>query len=129
MFTVERHKKIKEILHSKKSVSVPDLSGLLDVSESTIRRDLHVMEQNKLIQRTHGGAGGVGPPTDNDHAEITDVMIDNVGGAGAGDTEGDTRTTDAHTHTIAIGYGEFSDNSETENRSPYMAMYFIERFE
>ena len=56
MFTHERQKKIKEILHSKKSISVPELSGQLDVSESTIRRDLHVLEQNKLIQRTHGGA-------------------------------------------------------------------------
>jgi len=56
MFTVERHKKIKEILNSKKSISVSELSGQLDVSESTIRRDLHTLEQNRLIHRTHGGA-------------------------------------------------------------------------
>ncbi|MCK4401907.1 DeoR/GlpR transcriptional regulator [bacterium] len=56
MFTHERQKKIKEILYSKKSVSVPELSEQLDVSESTIRRDLHILEQNRLIYRTHGGA-------------------------------------------------------------------------
>ncbi len=56
MFTQERQEKIKEILHNKKSVSVPELSGQLDVSESTIRRDLHILEQNRLIYRTHGGA-------------------------------------------------------------------------
>jgi len=37
-------------------VSVADLSRIFQVTETTIRRDLLLLSQQKLIQRTHGGA-------------------------------------------------------------------------
>jgi DeoR family transcriptional regulator, aga operon transcriptional repressor len=38
------------------SVGVSDLSRDLSVSPATIRRDLHMLERQKLLARTHGGA-------------------------------------------------------------------------
>ena len=38
------------------SASVRDLADALDVSESTIRRDLQTLDQNGELVRTHGGA-------------------------------------------------------------------------
>lgn len=56
MFGEERRLKIAEIISKDKSISVSELSKLFNVSESTIRRDLHVLEEKGFIQRTHGGA-------------------------------------------------------------------------
>lgn len=56
MFGEERRIKIAEMLNKDKSMTVSELSELLGVSESTIRRDLRVLEVNGYIQRTHGGA-------------------------------------------------------------------------
>ncbi|MGB9781237.1 DeoR/GlpR family DNA-binding transcription regulator [Caldanaerobacter sp.] len=56
MFGEERRLKIAEIISKDKSISVAELSKLFNVSESTIRRDLHVLEEKGFIQRTHGGA-------------------------------------------------------------------------
>jgi DeoR family transcriptional regulator, aga operon transcriptional repressor len=43
-------------LNEHGSVSVGDLSAELTVSEASVRRDLHLLEQQKLLTRTHGGA-------------------------------------------------------------------------
>ncbi|TCO61499.1 DeoR/GlpR family DNA-binding transcription regulator [Caldanaerobacter subterraneus] len=56
MFGEERRLKIAEIISKDKSISVAELSKIFNVSESTIRRDLHVLEEKGFIQRTHGGA-------------------------------------------------------------------------
>lgn len=56
VFTEERLSKIVELLAGDRRVAVSELSRLLDVSESTIRRDLSLLEKQGLIKRTHGGA-------------------------------------------------------------------------
>ncbi|MEW6244417.1 MAG: DeoR/GlpR family DNA-binding transcription regulator [Bacillota bacterium] len=56
LFTEERLSKIVELLAGDRRVAVSELSRLLDVSESTIRRDLNLLEKQGLIKRTHGGA-------------------------------------------------------------------------
>lgn len=56
MFTEERLSKIIELLAGDRRVTVSDLSQLLNVSESTIRRDLSLLEKRGLVKRTHGGA-------------------------------------------------------------------------
>ena len=38
------------------SVSVAELARRLDVSETTVRRDLELLEEQRLLARTHGGA-------------------------------------------------------------------------
>ena len=52
----ERHQRILEILREKFTMRGSRLSELLDVSEMTIRRDLDTLEQQGLVERTHGGA-------------------------------------------------------------------------
>jgi len=57
----ERHKEILDILQLQGSVSVTDLSGRLNVSEVTIRKDLTVLEQQNKLYRTHGRAIPISP--------------------------------------------------------------------
>lgn len=59
MFAQERQKIISEILERKSSVKVNEIASMLNVSESTVRRDLQEMEERNLLERTHGGAVGV----------------------------------------------------------------------
>ncbi len=56
MLPLERQDKILEILEQKKAVTVDELCAELYSSGATIRRDLAVLENNRLIHRTHGGA-------------------------------------------------------------------------
>lgn len=52
----KRQKRIIELVQRDGHVRVPDLSRLLDVAEITIRRDLVLLENKSLLERTHGGA-------------------------------------------------------------------------
>jgi len=47
---------ILQELNQHGSVGVITLAERLDVSEASVRRDLHLLEQQKLLTRTHGGA-------------------------------------------------------------------------
>ena len=51
-----QEKKILEILQTKEYASVEEISALIFVSPSTVRRALHSLESKKLVTRTHGGA-------------------------------------------------------------------------
>ncbi len=56
MLIVERQDRVLEILKHRRAVQLEDLARLLDVSASTIRRDLEALEERGLVERTHGGA-------------------------------------------------------------------------
>ncbi|MFD2614940.1 DeoR/GlpR family DNA-binding transcription regulator [Paenibacillus gansuensis] len=56
MYEAERKRSILALLKEQERVEVQDLIQLLDVSESTVRRDLKELEQSGLLKRTHGGA-------------------------------------------------------------------------
>lgn len=56
MLTEERHKKIIEWLERDSLVKSQDLIQWLNSSESTVRRDLHELEELGLLERIHGGA-------------------------------------------------------------------------
>lgn len=56
MYEEERLLKIAEYVQSKSRASVQELCELFKVSESTVRRDLSVLENRKMLKRTHGGA-------------------------------------------------------------------------
>ena len=47
---------ILQRLNQDGSVGVTTLADELGVSESSVRRDLHLLEKQKLLNRTHGGA-------------------------------------------------------------------------
>jgi DeoR family transcriptional regulator of aga operon len=57
----QRSERILQELLRAGEVAVEELAKQLDVSASTIRRDLTVLERRGLLRRTHGGAAPVGP--------------------------------------------------------------------
>ena len=52
----ERLGVILERLSADGSVSVAEIAASLEVSPATIRRDLRLLESQRLLGRTHGGA-------------------------------------------------------------------------
>ena len=56
MLIVERQTRVLEMLKQRKTAQLEDLARELDVSTSTIRRDLEQLETRGLVERTHGGA-------------------------------------------------------------------------
>lgn len=56
MLTPERHQLILTILKEKHTVKINELVELTNSSESTIRRDLTQLEEEKHLKRIHGGA-------------------------------------------------------------------------
>lgn len=57
----ERRGRILELVRQKGFASLPDLAGELEVSESTVRRDVELLEDGGSAQRTHGGVFYTGP--------------------------------------------------------------------
>lgn len=56
MFATERRNKILDYLNKQQRATVKELSEILNVTEATLRTDLNTLEQERLVQRTHGGA-------------------------------------------------------------------------
>jgi DeoR family transcriptional regulator of aga operon len=56
MRQTERLASVLEALASDGSVDVAELVDRLGVSAATIRRDLHLLERQRMLTRTHGGA-------------------------------------------------------------------------
>lgn len=52
----ERRKEIIKVLQLRNGVTIKELSGLFNVSEMTIRRDLQNLESENIIQLVHGAA-------------------------------------------------------------------------
>ncbi|KPV43057.1 DeoR/GlpR family DNA-binding transcription regulator [Alicyclobacillus ferrooxydans] len=59
MFSDERKAMIVAYLSEHRRLTVAEVAAHLDVSETTIRRDLHELEHQGLLRRTHGGAVGL----------------------------------------------------------------------
>lgn len=57
----ERRARLLEMVRLRGFASLPDLAGELEVSESTVRRDLDYLEESGEAQRTHGGVFYTGP--------------------------------------------------------------------
>lgn len=57
----ERRSRLLELVRSRGFASLPDLVGVVDVSESTVRRDLDFLEETGHARRTHGGIFYTGP--------------------------------------------------------------------
>lgn len=64
MQTEERQKRIFDYLKKVEFASLDDLSTQLDVSVSTVRRDVTALEGAGKLKRTHGGARLVTPESD-----------------------------------------------------------------
>ncbi len=57
----QRRQQLLEVVRSRGFASLPELVETLQVSESTIRRDLDHLEETGVAKRTHGGVFYVGP--------------------------------------------------------------------
>lgn len=56
MLTEQRQAMILELLEKQKSITVFEIKKLLDISESTIRRDLNQLDKEGKLQKVFGGA-------------------------------------------------------------------------
>lgn len=56
MIAENRYQMILGVLNRQKSVTVQDLAQMLQISESTIRRDLVALDSQGRLKRVHGGA-------------------------------------------------------------------------
>ncbi|HTJ71364.1 MAG TPA: DeoR/GlpR family DNA-binding transcription regulator [Actinospica sp.] len=81
IFAEERRQRILALVGAQGRVRIAELVAVLGVSEPTIRKDLSLLEREKHIRRTHGGAIAVRPllePTIGDrgmlHAEAKDAI-------------------------------------------------------
>jgi DeoR family transcriptional regulator, fructose operon transcriptional repressor len=55
-----RQKELIELFAARNQLSVDELSAHFSVSDDTIRRDLQILEERKIVLRTHGGAVSTG---------------------------------------------------------------------
>jgi len=56
LIPAERRREIRDYLQVHQIAQIASLSSLLMASEATIRRDLEWLEQQGIVERTHGGA-------------------------------------------------------------------------
>ena len=56
MLAVERRSQIEQMIIKNKSVLVPELAKMFDVTTETIRSDLEKLEKQGVLVRTYGGA-------------------------------------------------------------------------
>lgn len=61
MLTSERHRTILNLLNSRGSITVTELSEILNTSESTVRRDLNTLDDAGQLKKVFGGAVSVKP--------------------------------------------------------------------
>jgi DeoR/GlpR family transcriptional regulator of sugar metabolism len=57
-----RRERLRELVQSRGFAALGELSESLEVSESTVRRDLEQLEREGVVRRTHGGAFWTGEP-------------------------------------------------------------------
>ncbi|MDR3195104.1 MAG: DeoR/GlpR family DNA-binding transcription regulator [Tannerella sp.] len=70
----ERQKFILEQLKQQGYVKVSDLSRNLNASEVTIRKDLKLLEEKKLLQRNHGSASNLTSIITDKHIDVKEKM-------------------------------------------------------
>ena len=61
MLIVERHQRLLDMLRDLGTAQLENMAEGVGVSVSTVRRDLETLEQQGLVERTHGGAIYRGP--------------------------------------------------------------------
>lgn len=69
MLTTERRQRIADRIRRQSSVRIRELSEVLQVSDSTIRRDLEHLESQGLLKRIYGGAVLIEGPAGAEAAE------------------------------------------------------------
>ena len=68
--TEERRRRLVQLVQMQGFASLSDLAGELDVSESTIRRDVEQLEETGTTKRAHGGVYYTGPSPQLRHYQL-----------------------------------------------------------
>lgn len=68
MLIIERQLRLKELLAQRGTSDLDSLAAELQVSQSTVRRDVEMLEQVGLVERTHGGVVWLGEKPANSSA-------------------------------------------------------------
>jgi len=55
MLANERQQLIRELINSQKNLRISDLSGILGVSDMTVHRDIKVLVEEGIVEKTFGG--------------------------------------------------------------------------
>jgi DeoR/GlpR family transcriptional regulator of sugar metabolism len=71
LFLEERRRRILETLKAHGRVSVAELSASMNVSAVTIRQDMKALEEEGLLERTHGGAVEIQSKANTDERELS----------------------------------------------------------
>lgn len=65
MLIVERHNRLKTLIAQRGTSDLDSLADELQVSQSTVRRDVEMLEHAGLVERTHGGVVWLGEKQQN----------------------------------------------------------------
>ena len=71
MLIIERQNRLKELLAQRGTSDLDSLAAELQVSQSTVRRDVDLLEHAGLVERTHGGVVWLGEKQANGSAAAT----------------------------------------------------------
>lgn len=74
----ERHQAILDLIRRSESVRVADLADLLNVSESTIRSDLEILDEQGHLVRIRGGAIARSASPDGNPGYLTQKVLTNT---------------------------------------------------
>ncbi|HMF12631.1 MAG TPA: DeoR/GlpR family DNA-binding transcription regulator, partial [Gemmataceae bacterium] len=56
MLVAERRQRVLDLIHRKGVMALEDIAREIEVSQSTLRRDLNYWHEQGVLKRTHGGA-------------------------------------------------------------------------
>ncbi len=107
MLVEERRQRVLDLVSERGFVALTDLAQTIDVSESTLRRDLDYWHKQGLLRRTHGGAIFVGdvatlPALEERSASQLDEKRAVARTAAARIQDGDTMLLDGGTTTLEV---------------------------
>lgn len=74
MLTTERHEEILKIVNNAGAVSVQELVSYLNISESTVRRDLTALHHAGKLIKVHGGATALSKNENSYQADMEDLQ-------------------------------------------------------
>ena len=78
MLAEERFREIQKYVESHGTVTVQELTDLLNTSESTVRRDLTELHKRGTLIKVHGGATTVGTSVKNCRSDETGIQKKNI---------------------------------------------------
>ncbi|HEY7426545.1 MAG TPA: DeoR/GlpR family DNA-binding transcription regulator [Gemmataceae bacterium] len=107
MLVEERRQRVLDLVSERGFIALTDLAQTIDVSESTLRRDLDYWHKQGLLRRTHGGAMFVGdaatlPALEERSASQLDEKKLIARAAAARIQDGDTILLDGGTTTLEV---------------------------